>query len=149
MKVLKIYNDVEPHLKNVQMCADAHKKEFGFLPPVFYQDQALQGKLWVAVNDEGALNGYLIFGGAKPSLKVFQMFIHPEHRGKGIASHLVKELEAYGEKHCFLSIKARVAADLDANHFWEKNDFLCFCWWPRRKRAFGVGSHYVEPVDAY
>jgi GNAT superfamily N-acetyltransferase len=124
MVILKFYDEVEPFLKEVQACADAHKKEFGFLPKGAYQDQALQGKLWVAIDDKGALNGYLIFGGAKPSLKVFQMFIHPDDRGKGIASHLIKELEAYGEKHCFLSIKARVAADLTANHFWEKNDFF-------------------------
>lgn len=124
MKVLKIYNDVEPYLEEVQTCADAHRKEFGFLPKVAYQDQALQGKLWVAVDGKGALNGYLMFGGTKPSLKVLQMFIHSDHRGKGIASYLIKELETYGEKHCFLSIKARVAADLKANHFWEKNEFF-------------------------
>lgn len=51
MNIYKSYNEVESYLKEVQACADAHKKEFGFLPQGVYENQALQGKLWVAVDD--------------------------------------------------------------------------------------------------
>ena len=48
MNILKSYDEVERYLAEVQTCADAHKKEFGFLPQSAYQDQALQGKLWAS-----------------------------------------------------------------------------------------------------
>ncbi len=123
MQIIKTFESVEPYLDQVRELADAHKKEFGFLPQSAYRDQALQGKLWVALSETDAFAGYLIFGGTKPSLKVFQMFVHSDHRGAGVGSLLIHELEAYGEKYCYLNIKARVAADLPANHFWDKNEF--------------------------
>lgn len=46
-----------------------------------------------------------------------------EKRCHGLAASLLRELEEYGERHNCLSISAKVAADLKANQFWEREGY--------------------------
>jgi len=124
--ILKAFDQIEPYIAQVIESADQNRKAFGFLPHPAYQDHALQGRLWVCVNGEGAYLGYLIFGGKFPSLHVLQVFVKKEYRKEGLAGLLLSELEKYGEEHNCLSISARVAADLKANQFWEQYGYKIF-----------------------
>jgi len=125
MEIFKRYSDIQPYIDKVKNCADQHRKEFGFLPEGAYYDQAMQEKLWVAIDlVSGRLLGYLMFGGKYPNLKIFQMFVSPKYRGQGIAQNLLYDLILYGEKRGILNIKVRVASDLKvADSFWRKNGF--------------------------
>lgn len=126
-KILKIFDDLEPYIEAVCIAADKNTKSLGFLPRPAYSDHALQGRLWVCVQTTGgAYAGHLIFGGKLPTLNVLQLYVEDCFRNAGIAKQLLRELEIYGEEHGCLSIAARVAADLEANRFWEHQGFMLY-----------------------
>lgn len=93
------------------------------MPPGAYESQARLDKLWVVASQTGDYLGHLMFGGRYPLLKINQIYISSEYRGQGIAKNLFQEFVKYGEKKEFTSIRARVAADLDANEFYMKRGF--------------------------
>jgi GNAT superfamily N-acetyltransferase len=124
IEIYKSYETVSSYIDTVSKCADKFKKELGFLPHLAYEEQAIKGRLWVAVSGaEKHFAGHLMFGGRFPALKVTQMFVHPDYRGRGIATILIEDLATYGEENNYLSIAARVAEDLPANIFWENSGF--------------------------
>jgi len=120
IKVLKNFTEVKAHLTTVQSFADKNKLALGFLPSSAFHEQAFRERLWVAIREENdEFLGYLLFGGRSPSIKIFQLFVCPENRKQGVASYFVKQLVDFGEDNNYLSISAKVAADLPANRFWE------------------------------
>ena len=126
--VLNDYDAVLPHLSAVRKNADAHKKELGFLSHTAYSDKAKKGKLWVLSDpDKSSYIGHLLFGGRDDTLNVVQLFIAPVDRGKGFARELLNCLKEYGERLGKLSIIARVATDLPANKFYEREGFRLVC----------------------
>lgn len=123
MKVLKSYDEIKPYIAQVREFADGNKSSFGFLPGSAYEEIAFKEQLWVLCDAERNIQGYLIFGGVYPKLKVFQLFSCQNFRGRGGATILLDELKRYAESHSYLCISARVAADLSANKFWGKSGF--------------------------
>lgn len=123
MQILKSFPEIEPFIPYVQQYADNNRKALGFLTRSAYQEQAYNGRLFVAVNSESEYLGHLLFGGRFPWLKVFQVLVRKKFRRDKIGSWLINELITYGEKRSFLSISAKVAADLASNNFWEKSGF--------------------------
>lgn len=120
------YADVKDLLPSVQSAADENRSALGFLPTSVYQQSAMQSKLWVATSLEGnRYLGHLLFGGTYPYLKITQIFVASDQRHGAVGSRLVQELIAYGEKYNYISVSARVAADLPANRFWERLGFQC------------------------
>ncbi|HDH11154.1 MAG TPA: GNAT family N-acetyltransferase [Nitrospirae bacterium] len=125
MKILKSFSEIEPFLPILQSCADKNRKALGFFTKQTYEEQALQGRIWIAISsDTNDYAGHLMFGGTFPLLKIFQVFVNPNYRRSNIATKLIKELVSYGESGNYISISCRVAADLRANSFWEKNGFV-------------------------
>ena len=122
IRILKQPLRVAPHLQHVAKLADTHRQQLGFLPAGAYEELALAGRLWVATVAKNYA-GHLIFGGTFPVIRIFQLFVNPDFRKRGIATELLSELVHYGERHGFLSIQASVAADLAANVFWERAGF--------------------------
>jgi len=118
-EILKKFDQIESYIDQVTAAADRNKKSFGFLPRPAYKEHALQGRLWVCVDENNSFCGYLIFGGKIPSLRVIQIYVQKDKRAFGLAASLLRELERYGEALNCLSVSARVAADLKANKFWE------------------------------
>jgi GNAT superfamily N-acetyltransferase/predicted nucleic acid-binding protein len=119
-------HEVAPFVSLAQKHADAEKRALGFIPKSAYEDAAVQGKLWVAVSSlDGAEEyvGHILWGGAFPRLRIFQMFVAKSYRRKGVASILIEDLEKEAESLSYLTISARVAEDLDANSFWERRGF--------------------------
>ena len=122
-RILKKFEQLEPYINQVNTIADRNTHVLGFLPKSAYREQALQGKLWICIDTENQYTGHLMFGGKTLSLYVAQLYVDESYRQHGIATRLMQELEAYGSMHNCLSIKARVAADLPANRFWEKQGY--------------------------
>ena len=114
---------VKPYLRVIQDFADSAKEALGFLTRGALEEQSARGRLWVAWQHEATCAGYLLFGGQFPRLKVFQLFVAPQMRGRGVGSRLVEHLVEHGERNGFLGISARVAVDLPANTFWERAGF--------------------------
>lgn len=123
--ILKSYEHTKCYLTEVRIAADKHKSELGFLPSHVYNDYALQGKLWLAVDsDKQHFVGHLLFSDSYPVIRIVQIHSTPNNRRKGIGQKLIEELIEYGEKHQFTSLVARVACDLIiANRFWEALGF--------------------------
>jgi GNAT superfamily N-acetyltransferase/predicted nucleic acid-binding protein len=118
--------DVTPFLARVQRLADTERDSLGFLPLTAYQEAAIQGKLWIAAlvrNSEETYIGHLLFGGAFPTIRVFQLFVQDRYRGCGVGSALLEHLVQEAETLSYLTITARVADDLKSNRFWEKRGF--------------------------
>ncbi len=119
--IYKEFGEVEKYVDTLSKAADENRDALGFLPRSVYLEQALVGRVWVAVDqDSGEYAGHLIFGGRFPSLKVIQAFVAKQHRRSGVGELLIRHLVSYGEAHSYLTITARVAADLAANKFWER-----------------------------
>jgi len=122
--ILKTYTDVRSFIGNVQAVADNNKTAFGFLPKSAYNASALQGKLWIAVEPKNkAYLGHLMIGGKYPTLSIRQLYTNKDYRRRGVGKQLIHEIIKHGENHSYLSISARVASDLAANSFWEKQGF--------------------------
>ena len=89
-----------------------------------YDEQASCGRLWVVL-EQGSddLAGFLLYGGRFPHIKVTQLAITATNRGKGLGKFLIEKLKKHAEQESYLTIKARVASELAANAFWEKQGF--------------------------
>lgn len=104
--------------------ADQLRDALAFLPSIAYREQIYKGQIWIAVDTASrTLCGYLMFGGTFPHLKVFHVAISPHSQGKQIGTQLIDSLVEFGTTHNYLTLSAKVAADLPANHFWEKMGF--------------------------
>lgn len=122
--ILKTTEEVENHIQTVVLNADRNKKALGFLPPAAYQAQAEKGRLWVLVDENKKYIGHLMFGGTRQDLKITQIFITPKSRDHQLATSVIDALKVYAKENQYQYIQARVAADLKANEFWEKNEFV-------------------------
>ena len=105
-------NAVENYIDEIRALADADTSALGFLPAHVYRDACMRGRLWIDIDNDGKLRGYLYFGGRYPRLRVFQIFVRPEFRGSGIARKLLRKLREYGEDLNYLTITANVAEEL-------------------------------------
>lgn len=122
MKILKSYKETRGYVSQVRQLADENKKSFGFLPKNAYEYAASHGRLWIAVNEKGEMQGYLLFGGRHPRLKVFQIYVCDEYRGSGVGKKMIDELIKHAESRYYSTITANVATELQANRFWQHKD---------------------------
>lgn len=109
-------------LDEVREATNQNTRALGFLPYSVYDEALSAGRLWIVVDGDGYC-GHLLFGGARPQLKVKQLYVATTSRRRGIARQLIEELVALGESEGYTSIRARVADDLDANAAWERLGF--------------------------
>ena len=126
---LKIYTratEVNRFSNVVQEQSDSERESLGFLPRCAYREAAAQGKLFVAtinVAGQEQYAGHLLFGGRFPHLRVFQLYALPQFRGRGVGRQLIDALASDAESQYYITISAKVAADLRANEFWERMGF--------------------------
>lgn len=125
-EILKKFEEVATYVSQVSAIADKNKDAFGFLSASVYEQMASKGQLWVCVNSDKELKGYMMFGGTMPALKVFQAYSCKSVKGHGVGKRLVDALKEFASEKNYHSIVARVASDLPANAFWEKNGFSIF-----------------------
>lgn len=126
---LRIYRhaaDVGRYSNLVQQQGDSERDVLGFLPRSAYSEAAAQGKLYVAtaeVAGQECYAGHLLYGGRFPHLRVFQIYTLSQFRGRQIGRQLIDALVSDAESQYYITISARVAADLAANEFWERMGF--------------------------
>ncbi|MBI3533483.1 MAG: GNAT family N-acetyltransferase [Burkholderiales bacterium] len=117
------------------------------MPSASYAEAAARGRLWVAIDESDQLAGYLFFGGRFPNISVTQLFVSADARKNGIGHELVNQLKQYAQQMSIQTISARVAADLEANIFWEKSGFLLLRQMPGGRttnRTINVRLHEVS-----
>lgn len=122
--ILKEPSKVSGYVKTAVHAADRNRNALGFLPPAAYQAQAEKGRLWVVIDESEDYVGHLMFGGSRQALKVTQVYVEPKSRRQRIAASAIDALKAYAQENQCQYIQARVAADLQANEFWEHNEFV-------------------------
>jgi GNAT superfamily N-acetyltransferase len=123
-KILKSPEEVATFVERVNAISDQNRDELGFLPHAAYQDLALKGQLWVvATADQKSILGYVAFGGSASALRISQLYVAPSERGHGIGASLIGALKTHAKLSHRQIVTARVAADLPANQFWEKQGF--------------------------
>jgi GNAT superfamily N-acetyltransferase/predicted nucleic acid-binding protein len=119
--------EVARFLDTVRKRADSEKHALGFLPTGAYEQAAVQGKLFVATApavDQECYAGHLLFGGAFPHFRVFQIYVVEEFRRMRVGLRLIRALVEEAENAGYLTISARVADDLpEANAFWSRAGF--------------------------
>ena len=125
--IKKRSDETQAYLATVIDRGDVHSEAIGFLPQAAYEDAVRQDKLFVAVAQIRGVQeyaGHLLFGGARPHLRVFQIFVDPGYRRHRVGSTLIDELVQEAEEGNYLTVSARVADDLpDANGFWQYKGF--------------------------
>jgi GNAT superfamily N-acetyltransferase len=121
--ILKQFEEVANYVPQISSIADKNKDSFGFLSKSAYEQMASKGQLWILINEARELKGYLMFGGTMPTLKVFQTYACKSVKGQGIGKKLIDSLKEFAKEKNYHSIIAKVASDLPANVFWEKNGF--------------------------
>jgi GNAT superfamily N-acetyltransferase len=122
-EILKHPDEVQKYVSQVSSIADDNKRSFGFLANSAYEQMAAKGQLWVVVNGGKEIKGYLMFGGTMPTIKVFQIYVCQSTRGDRVGSKLIDALKCFAEESGYHTISARVATDLPANSFWDKQKF--------------------------
>lgn len=142
--ILKQFDQVSNYVAQVSAIADQNRGSFGFLSTSAYEQMAAKGQLWIALNKNEELKGYLMFGGTMPTLKVFQAYVCESVRGKGVGKQLIDELKEYARNNYYHSIVARVAADLPANKFWDAVDFVVY-----RQAKGGETTNRVINIRGY
>ena len=134
--VLKDVERVMQYIEQVHGLADEHRDEVGFLARGAYLEAAMKGNLWVAIDvASGAFQGYLLFGGRHPHLRIFHLCVRPEHRSVGVARRIITEFILYATNLSYLNITARVSSELDANGFWQRSGFRIIKQIPGRRSA--------------
>ena len=157
IRILSAQSEVAFFVPDVQSHADTDKDALGFLPASVYEEAAQSQNLLVAVASRGDLNiyaGHLLFGGKFPRAKIYQTFVLPEFRRRKVGRALVDKLVSITEASNYLSLSAKVAADLPANGFYEAMGFEVVAVRPRRplpKTQFERSSKavkYANPLQS-
>lgn len=125
MNTPEIITDAESgcrFLEAVIEATNSNSNALGFLPKGVYREALSSGNLWILAEGERYC-GHLLFGGAHPILQIKQLYIIEDMRGRGLARSFIDKIVRHGETKGYTAIRARVAADLEANHAWERLGF--------------------------
>src|SRR5579862_677921 len=147
--------EVMPFIARVQRAADSEKDALGFLPAFVYENQALEGNIYVAVCEDGGSNryvGHLFFRCVFPHAHIVQLVVIPEFRRLRVGQKLLHALISLTEKHSYLDIRAAVASDLPANEFYEKMGFIISRTRPggaSRKRTINIRVKHLDTLDLF
>ena len=148
-RIIKTPMEATRYVDQVRTLGDANRPTLGFLRSRVYAEAAAKGRLWIAVSGvRKNLTGYLLFGGAYPHLRVVQMFVHPEFRSQGVARTLIEELKRHGEETNHQTVSARVATELPANGFWQRQGFRVVRQVPGGKTTGRTLNIYLFELDA-
>jgi GNAT superfamily N-acetyltransferase len=113
------------YVQQIREGADSEKNALGFVPANAYEEAARKGTIFVAVTEgpESKYVGHILFGDKFPHGRVYQTFVSPSARGRGVGRLLVRTFVEFAERKGYLSLIAKVAKDLDANKFYEALGF--------------------------
>ena len=112
---------------DIRAAADTDKDALGFLPASAYDQAARKGELTVALQDGPngpTYAGHIWVSGLFPHARVVQLFVASGFRGQKLSTRLLRAAIQSAEASGFLTIFAKVAADLAANHVYEHHGFV-------------------------
>ena len=112
---------------DIRAAADTDKEALGFLPASAYDQAARKGQLTVALQDGPngpTYAGHIWVSGLFPHARVVQLFVPSTYRGQKLSTRLLRAAIQSAEASGFLTIFAKVAADLAANHVYEHHGFV-------------------------
>lgn len=103
---------------------DRHRKTLGQpLAPIVFESRAAAGQVLAAVDDGGALLGYVLFEIAKNRVRLVHVCIDPGQRRAGLARSLVDRVSELYEDLPGISVSCR--ADYAAASVWLRLGFSC------------------------
>jgi hypothetical protein len=154
-EVLEGFGAVAQWLDAVRNASDAHRDALGFVPRSLFEQNARKDGLFVLVVHDGSEThyaGHLMFERSFPRARIRQMFVDERFRFGGRASMLLDRLRKRLTAESFISIYARVAEDLNANTFWQKQRFYVQRserGGETRKRQILVRCHELESPQLF
>lgn len=116
------------YIPQIVAISKQNKEALGFLPDGAYHDAIFQHRLIGAFlnadSNAPTVVGYILFGGVFPHGSIYQLGVHNSFQRRGIASALIEELISDLEKIGFMTVKAKVAMDLEvAQACYQRNGF--------------------------
>lgn len=92
--------------------------QLGFIPRAGVERHAKLERLIVA-RWNSDLAGFVLFGGKWDHNRIFQLYVEPKLRRRGIGTALVERVRLWGARRGVPTTVARVRDDLPAVSFWE------------------------------
>lgn len=90
----------------------------GFLPHAALADYLQKGCVMGAKNQEGRLDGYLMYAANRDRIRIAQLCVSESRRGQGVARKLLEALKESATTQKIITLRCR-------------NDFLAHGMWPR------------------
>jgi GNAT superfamily N-acetyltransferase/predicted nucleic acid-binding protein len=118
---------VQGFVADIRAAADTDKEALGFIPASAYDQAARKGELTVALQDiphGPTYAGHIWVSGLFPHARVVQLFVAQAYRGQKLSTRLLRAAIQSAEASGFLTIFAKVAADLAANQVYEHHGFV-------------------------
>jgi len=88
--------------------------------------------LWVVMDEDGAAGGYICFWMFEREIQLLNIAVHPEKRGKGLGTHLLKEMirigTARGMEQVWLEVRT---SNITARKLYENLGFVAVGRRPR------------------
>ena len=114
------------YLNDVIALGDINKRTLGLFPKEAYKESA--SKKWVIVavdEDADTVIGYLLFSVSRRKMlvSIVHLCVSENHRGKGVAELLFKELKRVTQDG-YLGVRVRCRVDYPANKLWPKLEFV-------------------------
>lgn len=119
-------------LDAVTQLGDKHRDTPGFLPASVFVQRAAAGHVLAAVDEDGALLGYVLFDVARGRVRLMQACASPRARRAGVARLLVDEISRrYSD---LPGIRVTCRADYAAAKVWPRLEFMLVGEVPGRGR---------------
>jgi ribosomal protein S18 acetylase RimI-like enzyme len=108
-------------LDQVLALAKRARSTVGFLPDSAFVDRASQGTLVTSI-ENNVLLGYVLYDLPRDEVRIVQLVVDSEMRGRGIARRLVEEIaESHSERR---GVVLHCRNDFPAHHMWPKLGFV-------------------------
>lgn len=119
-----LVNNTSPFLNEVIRLADENSSTLGFLPKDAFFKHAADQRIFVAIDEQDNVLGYLLYGvNQRESLAyITHLCVDRVHRGNGIAKALFERLVEV-TKHKFWAIRVRCRREYEATDVWPKLGF--------------------------
>ncbi len=135
MKITTI-DQKSPYLEEIISLSRSNAEILGFLPRGAFIKYATDNQIFVALNDDKEVLGYLLYGISYKKMLVYivHLCVKSSERGKGIARRLFEKLRDV-TKDAFWGIRVRCRRDYEVNKLWPKLGFVAVTEIPGRSKT--------------
>ncbi len=128
-------DEMSPYLQEVMELGRANTNKLGFLPRGAFVKYAADNQIFVALDKERKIIGYLLYAtSSKEKLAyIVHLCVEQSSRRKGVAKALFEELKTV-TKDAFRGIRVRCRRDYEESAVWRKLDFIAVHEIPGRSK---------------